>query len=80
MSSSDLTLPPPPVPSTSRTIGIRHSAAIFSAQTIFSQIDASAAPPRTVKSSPWTAARRPAMRPCPTTVLAGKKPVSSPSS
>ena len=46
------TLPPPPVPSTSRTSGIRMSCAIRSAKTIFCQMAASAAPPRTVKSSP----------------------------
>ena len=39
MSSSVLTLPPPPVPSTSRTSGRRSSWAACSAQTIFSQID-----------------------------------------
>ena len=63
MSSSDLTLPPPPVPSTRRTIGMRISCASRSANSAFSQIAASAAPPRTVKSSAWTAARRPSMRP-----------------
>ena len=80
MSSSDLTLPPPPVPSTSRTSGMRRSCASRSAKTAFSQIAASAAPPRTVKSSPWTATRRPSIRPWPTTVLAGRKSSSSPSS
>src|SRR5262245_30622668 len=39
---------------------------------------ASAAPPRTVKSSPWTATRRPSIRPWPTTTLAGRKASSSP--
>ena len=33
--SSDFTLPPPPVPSTSRTSGWRRSCAARSAQTIF---------------------------------------------
>ena len=61
--SRDFTLPPPPVPSTSRTSGSRSSAAICSAYTIFCQIAASAAPPRTVKSSPCTTARRPSTRP-----------------
>ena len=41
---------------------------------------ASAAPPLTVKSSPWTTARRPSIRPWPITMLAGRKWVSSPSS
>ena len=57
---------------------MRSSWAARSAHTIFSQMAASAAPPRTVKSSAWTTARRPSMRPCPTTALAGRKPVSSP--
>ena len=63
MVSSVLTLPPPPVPSTRRTSGTRSSWAARSAHTIFSQMAASAAPPRTVKSSAWTTARRPSMRP-----------------
>ena len=46
-----------------------------SAQTIFCQIAASAAPPRIVKSSPCTTARRPSMRPWPTTMFAGRKSV-----
>ncbi len=80
MSSSDFTLPPPPVPSTSRISGSRRSCAMRSAWTIFCQIAASAAPPRTVKSSPWTTARRPSIRPWPTTMLAGRKSSSCPSS
>ena len=74
------TLPPPPVPSTRRTSGRRRSCAIRSAKTIFCQIAASAAPPRTVKSSPWSTARRPSIRPCPTIMFAGRKSVSSPCS
>ena len=77
--SSVLTEPPPPVPSTRRTSGRRRSCAMRSAKTDFSQIAASAAPPRTVKSSPCTTARRPSMRPCPTTVLAGRNSLSAPS-
>ena len=52
--SSDFTEPPPPEPSTRRTIGSRSSRAMRSACTCFWKIDASAAPPRTVKSSPPT--------------------------
>src|SRR5215207_11464234 len=40
---------------------------------------ASAAPPRTVKSSPCRTARRPSIRPWPITTFAGRKSVSSPS-
>ena len=80
MSSSVLTEPPPPVPSTSRTSGTRSSAAARSAHRAFSQMAASAAPPRTVKSSPWATARRPSMRPLPTTMFAGSRSTSSPSS
>ena len=43
--------------------------------TIFCQIAASAAPPRTVKSSPCTTARRPSIRPWPMTMFAGRKSV-----
>ena len=52
------TEPPPPVPSTSRTIGTRKSCAIFSATIILSPTAPSLAPPRTVKSSPTTTAGR----------------------
>jgi hypothetical protein len=79
MVSRVFTLPPPPVPSTSLTSGMRRSCAARSAHTIFCQMAASAAPPRTVKSSPWTAARRPSIRPVPTTQLAGRNSRSSPS-
>ena len=77
MSSSVLTLPPPPVPSTRRTSGSRRSWAARSAQTIFCQIAASAAPPRTVKSSACSTARRPSSVARPTRQLAGVKPASS---
>ena len=73
MVSSVLTLPPPPVPSTSRTSGMRRSCAARSAHTIFCQMAASAAPPRTVKSSAWSAARRPAIRPVPDDAVGGQE-------
>ncbi len=79
MSSRLLTLPPPPVPSTRRTSGSRSSWAARSGQTNFSQIEASAAPPRTVKSSPWTTTGRPSTRPWPTTKFVGVTSSSSPS-
>ena len=72
------TEPPPPVPSTRRTIGRRSSFAICSDITCFCQIAASAAPPRTVKSSPPTTTGRPSMRPRPNTKLAGWSDSSSP--
>ena len=78
--SSDLTLPPPPVPSTRRTSGMRRSCAIRSACAPFSQIAASAAPPRTVKSSAWTDTRRPPTRAQPTTMFAGTNSTRRPSS
>ena len=56
------TEPPPPEPSMMRTIGRRNSAAICSAISGFSWIEASADPPRTVKSSPTTTTGRPSMR------------------
>src|SRR5439155_542875 len=74
------TEPPPPEPSTSRTIGSRSSFAICSAWTCFWKIDASAAPPRTVKSSPATTTGRPSIRARPITKFAGVKPASCPSS
>ena len=51
-----------------------------SAITCFWKIDASAAPPRTVKSSPPTTTGRPSMRPRPMTKLAGITEVIVPSS
>ena len=49
-----LTEPPPPMPSTRRTWGSRSSSASPSAASRLAEIDASAEPPRTVKSSPDT--------------------------
>ena len=58
----------------------RSSSASCSAQTIFCQIAASAAPPRTVKSSPWTI-DAPAVDPAlADDHVGGGKSVSSPSS
>ena len=48
------TEPPPPEPSITRMIGRRKSCAISSAISGLAEIDASAEPPRTVKSSPTT--------------------------
>ncbi len=59
-----------------RTIGSRNSAAMSSAISGLSAIDASAEPPRTVKSSPTTTTGRPSMRPRPKTQLAGVTPLS----
>ena len=78
--SSVFTLPPPPEPSTRRTIGRPKSCAMRSAMTCFWKIDASAAPPRTVKSSPPTTTGRPSIRPRPITKFAGMTPVTVPSS
>ena len=72
-SSSDLIEPPPPVPSTRRTIGTRYSLASCSAITCLAAIDASDAPPRTVKSSPPTTIGRPSSWARPITKLAGWK-------
>ena len=80
MVSSDFTEPPPPVPSTSRTSGMRSSWAICSAMTCLAKIDASAAPPRTVKSSPPTTTGRASMRPRPITKLAGRSSCNTPAS
>ncbi len=74
-----LTEPPPPVPSTRRTIGSLNSCAIISDMTSFSLMAPSLAPPRTVKSSPATTTRRPSMRPRPITRLAGVNFASLPS-
>jgi hypothetical protein len=72
--------PPPPVPSTMRIIGMRHSSAVASASIILRPMEASAAPPRTVKSSPSTTTGRPSILARPNTMLAGRKLSSAPSS
>jgi hypothetical protein len=74
MSRMDLTEPPPPVPSISLIKGRPSSPAIFSASICFSMMAASAAPPRTVKSSATTATGRPRTVPRPKMQLAGEKP------
>src|SRR6185312_16970754 len=70
--------PPPPDPSMMRMIGRRKSCAISSAINGFALIDASAEPPRTVKSSPTTTTVRPSTLPRPNTQLAGVTCLSSP--
>src|ERR1700692_235408 len=72
------TEPPPPEPSISRIIGRRKSCAISSAISGFAEIEASAEPPRTVKSSPTTTTVRPSILPRPNTQFAGVKFLSSP--
>src|SRR5438132_699384 len=73
-----LTEPPPPEPSMMRMIGRRKSCAISSAINGFAEIEASAEPPRTVKSSPTTTTVRPSTLPRPNTQLAGVRCFSSP--
>src|ERR1700760_996919 len=75
-----LTEPPPPEPSITRMIGRRKSCAISSAIKGFAEIEASAEPPRTVKSSPTTTTVRPSTLPRPNTQLAGVRCLSSPCS
>src|SRR5882672_1283413 len=72
------TEPPPPEPSLMRLIGSRKSCAISSAISGFAEIEASAEPPRTVKSSPTTTTVRPSILPRPNTQFAGVRLVSSP--
>src|SRR5271168_2149495 len=72
--------PPPPEPSIRRMIGSRKSCAISSAISGLAEIEASAEPPRTVKSSPTTTTVRPSTLPRPNTQLAGVNCVSSPCS
>src|ERR1700722_7489650 len=72
------TEPPPPEPSISRMMGRRKSCAISSAISGFAEIEASAEPPRTVKSSPTTTTVRPSILPRPNTQFAGVRLVSSP--
>ena len=61
-----------------RMIGSRNSWAISSAINGFAEIEASAEPPRTVKSSPTTTTGRPSTLPRPNTQLAGVRLTSSP--
>ena len=74
------TEPPPPEPSITRMIGRRKSCAISSAISGLAEIEASAEPPRTVKSSPTTTTGRPSILPRPNTQFAGVRLVSSPRS
>src|SRR6185369_33078 len=71
------TEPPPPEPSITRMIGSRKSCAISSAISGLVEIEASAEPPRTVKSSPTTTTVRPSTLPRPNTQLAGVRCLSS---
>ena len=71
------TEPPPPEPSISRMIGMRNSAAICSDIFGLPLIEASAEPPRSVKSSPATTTGRPSTVPRPKTQLAGMNAVIS---
>ena len=71
------TEPPPPEPSITRMIGRRKSCAISSAISGLVEIDASAEPPRTVKSSPTTTTVRPSILPRPNTQFAGVRCLSS---
>src|SRR5437868_1077571 len=70
----------PPEPSISRITGRRKSCAISSAISGFAEIEASAEPPRTVKSSPTTTTARPSTLPRPNTQLAGVRCLSPPCS
>src|SRR6516225_4607177 len=72
------TEPPPPEPSMIRMIGRRKSCAISSAISGFAEIEASAEPPRTVKSSPTTTMVRPSTLPRPNMQFAGVRCLSSP--
>src|SRR5579871_5214180 len=74
------TEPPPPDPSMMRMIGSRKSCAISSAISGLALIEASAEPPRTVKSSPTTTTVRPSTLPRPNTQFAGVTCFSSPCS
>src|SRR5262245_11149274 len=72
------TEPPPPEPSMTRMIGRRKSCAISSAISGFAEMEASAEPPRTVKSSPTTTTVRPSTLARPNTQFAGVSCFSSP--
>ena len=74
-----LTEPPPPEPSMMRMMGRRKSLAMSSAISGLAAMDASAEPPRTVKSSPTTTTGLPSMRPRPNTQLAGVTSATLPS-
>src|SRR5262245_50519435 len=74
------TEPPPPEPSMIRMMGRRKSCAISSAISGFAEMEASAEPPRTVKSSPTTTTVRPSTLARPNTQLAGVRCLSSPCS
>ena len=67
--------PPPPEPSISRMIGMRNCAAICSDIFGLPLIEASAEPPRNVKSSPAITTGRPSTVPRPNTQFAGVKAV-----
>src|SRR2546423_2600620 len=69
--------PRPPGPAITRMIGRRTSCAISSAISGLADIEASAEPPRTVKSSPTTTTARPSILPRPNTQLAGVRCLSS---
>src|ERR1700726_257159 len=69
---------PPPEPSMMRMMGRRKPCAISSAISGLVEIEASAEPPRTVKSSPTTTTVRPSILPRPNTQFAGVKFLSSP--
>src|ERR1700761_6101436 len=73
-----LTEPPPPDPSMMRMMGRRKSCAISSAIRGLAEMEASAEPPRTVKSSPTTTTVRPSTLPRPNTQFAGVRFLSSP--
>ena len=78
MVSIVLTDPPPPDPSITRMTGMRKVLAISSAIIGFSRIEASAEPPRTVKSSPTITTGRPSTLARPNTQLAGVRSFRSP--
>ena len=73
-----LTEPPPPEPSISRMIGMRKCAAICSDIFGLPLIEASAEPPRKVKSSPATTTGLPSTMPRPNTQLPGMKSMMLP--
>ncbi len=75
-----LTDPPPPEPSIRRMIGMRNWVAISSDILGLPLMEASADPPRRVKSSPATTTGRPSTVPRPNTQLPGVKAVMLPCS